>query len=156
MPVESSAVCSSTFCIGEGRTAMSSSRRPVDCARAHSRRGVLGTALPYRSSRRAVAGRYSFVLLIGLELPLPGGKVVRMKSTTAGKRTSASQSRGSSAKPTHGLTHPVVIYPFRQPEKYDDLQQLYGLVETLAKNKEVYARPITVMRARSMRTPDQV
>ncbi len=68
-----------------------------------------------------------------------------MKSTVAGKRTSASHSRGASAKTTHGLTHPIVIYPFRQPDNYEDLQQLYALIETLANNKGVYARPITVM-----------
>ncbi|HWN96989.1 MAG TPA: hypothetical protein VNT99_18310 [Methylomirabilota bacterium] len=67
-----------------------------------------------------------------------------MKSTVAGKRT-ASQSRGASAKTTHGLTHPVIIYPFRQPDNYEDLQQLYALIETLAGNNEIYARPITVM-----------
>lgn len=68
-----------------------------------------------------------------------------MKPTPAAKRTSAAHTRGASAKPSHGLTHPVIIYPFRQPGTFDDLQQLYGLVETLASNREVYARPITVM-----------
>ncbi|HMJ88400.1 MAG TPA: hypothetical protein VK530_01205 [Candidatus Acidoferrum sp.] len=68
-----------------------------------------------------------------------------MKSTAATKRISASQSRGASAKSTHGLTHPVVIYPFRQPEDYDNLKQLYALIETLDANKEVYARPISVI-----------
>jgi len=68
-----------------------------------------------------------------------------MKPTPAGKRTSAAHPRGPSAKPSHGHTHPVIVYPFRQPEKFDDLEQLYALVETLAGNKEVYARPITVM-----------
>ena len=68
-----------------------------------------------------------------------------MKSTVAGKRTSASHTRGTAKKDSHGLTHPVVIYPFRQPDNYDDLKQLYALIATLAANKEVYARPITVM-----------
>lgn len=68
-----------------------------------------------------------------------------MKSTVTGKRTSASQPRETSTKSSHGLTHPVIIYPFRQPENFDDLKQLYALIETLAANKEVYARPITVI-----------
>lgn len=68
-----------------------------------------------------------------------------MKSTAATKRTSASQTRGSSGKTTHGLTHPVIIYPFRQPESFDNLKQLYAFIETLDANKEVYARPITVI-----------
>jgi hypothetical protein len=68
-----------------------------------------------------------------------------MKSTAAGKRASASQTRGASTKNSHGLTHPVIIYPFRPRDSYDDLQQLYALIETLAGNQDVYARPITVM-----------
>jgi hypothetical protein len=68
-----------------------------------------------------------------------------MKSTVAAKRTSPSQSRRASATSPPGRTHPVVIYPFRQPESYDDLKQLYGLIARLAAKKDVYARPITVM-----------
>ena len=68
-----------------------------------------------------------------------------MKSTVAGKRTSPSQPRRASAKSSQGKTHPVIIYPFRQPDSFGDLEQLYGLVAKLAANKEVYARPITVM-----------
>ncbi len=41
--------------------------------------------------------------------------------------------------------HPVVIYPFRQPADYADLQHLYKLLARLDANKEGYARPITVM-----------
>ncbi len=71
--------------------------------------------------------------------------ITAMKSTAASKRTSASQSREPSEKSAHGLTHPVVIYPYRQPDSYENLKQLYALVETLETNKEVYARPITVI-----------
>ncbi len=41
--------------------------------------------------------------------------------------------------------HPVIIYPFRQPTDYTDLQALYQLVTRLDRDKKRYARPITVM-----------
>lgn len=41
--------------------------------------------------------------------------------------------------------HPVVIYPFRQPSDYLDLEQLYQLIARLNAEKDKYARPITVM-----------
>ena len=41
--------------------------------------------------------------------------------------------------------HPVIIYPFRQPEDYSDLKALYQLVRRLAADKDRYARPITVL-----------
>src|SRR5258708_3316422 len=44
-----------------------------------------------------------------------------------------------------GRVHPVVIYPFRQPEDSTDLQELYRLIERLDGEKEKYARPITVL-----------
>jgi hypothetical protein len=68
-----------------------------------------------------------------------------MKSNATGKRTSPSQPRRAPAKSSPVKTHPVVIYPFRQPDTFADLEQLYGLVAKLAANKDVYARPITVM-----------
>src|SRR5689334_12505735 len=45
----------------------------------------------------------------------------------------------------HGLIHPVIIYPFNQPDDYSDLKALYELVDRLDANKGTYARPITVM-----------
>jgi hypothetical protein len=53
--------------------------------------------------------------------------------------------RGSGQKPARPLIHPVVIYPFRQPDDYTDLKELYGLVAGLAAQRGIYARPITVM-----------
>ncbi len=44
-----------------------------------------------------------------------------------------------------GLIHPVIIYPFQQPEHYEDLRQLYELIARLDGDKKIYARPITVM-----------
>ncbi|MGO8927608.1 MAG: hypothetical protein ACLQU3_12040 [Limisphaerales bacterium] len=59
---------------------------------------------------------------------------------------------GTQAKPSPRRTrspaskiHPVVIYPFRQPGDYSDLQALYQLVRRLAADKDRYARPITVL-----------
>lgn len=66
------------------------------------------------------------------------------KTTTTRPRT---QARPSSARPrSHGAwIHPIVIYPFRQPDNYTDLQALYQLVERLAADKKHYAHPITVL-----------
>ena len=44
-----------------------------------------------------------------------------------------------------GRIHPVVIYPFRQPDGYADLKPLYELLARLDANRKAYARPITVM-----------
>lgn len=41
--------------------------------------------------------------------------------------------------------HPVVIYPFRSPEDFTDLEELYGLIARLDADRETYARPLTVM-----------
>jgi hypothetical protein len=49
------------------------------------------------------------------------------------------------ARPRPGLIHPVVIYPFLQPDNYADLRQLYELIARLDDDKQNYARPITVM-----------
>src|SRR6185503_5833319 len=50
-----------------------------------------------------------------------------------------------SGAPPAGKIHPVVIYPFRQPEDYADLEQLYQLVARLRGEPKKYAPPITVM-----------
>lgn len=44
-----------------------------------------------------------------------------------------------------GRIHPVVIYPFRQPDDYGDLEELYRLVARLDGDPDKYARPITVV-----------
>jgi hypothetical protein len=51
----------------------------------------------------------------------------------------------SSSRPVPGVIHPVVIYPFKHPADYSDLDGLYGLVASLAAQQDRYARPITVM-----------
>jgi hypothetical protein len=67
-----------------------------------------------------------------------------MKKTPSGKSATPAESPKKSSS-TSGKIHPVVIYPFRQPEDYGDLQELYGLIARLAATPEVYARPITVV-----------
>ena len=52
--------------------------------------------------------------------------------------------RKSGAAPA-GKIHPVVIYPYRQPEAGADLEHLYELIARLDREKNVYARPITVI-----------
>jgi hypothetical protein len=45
----------------------------------------------------------------------------------------------------------VVIYPFRSPDDFTDLAELYGLVARLAAEPETYARPLTVMDRKTSR-----
>jgi hypothetical protein len=56
----------------------------------------------------------------------------------------ASASKTTAAK-RNLLIHPVVIYPFKQPTDYSDLEPLYEMIAKLDADKERYARPITVM-----------
>jgi hypothetical protein len=49
------------------------------------------------------------------------------------------------ARPSVGKIHPVVIYPFRQPRDYSDLQALYQLVGQFAADTDHFAHPITVL-----------
>jgi len=69
-----------------------------------------------------------------------------MKTTVAGRQLAQPEAsrRKSGAAPV-GKIHPVVIYPFRQPNDYSDLEQLYQLVARLAAERKKYARPITVI-----------
>ena len=71
----------------------------------------------------------------------------RMKSTAAATRKAqpaASKKKGKAARPASKV-HPIVIYPFKQPGDYADLQALYQLVERLDAERNLYARPITVL-----------
>jgi hypothetical protein len=49
-----------------------------------------------------------------------------------------------------GKIHPVIVYPFRQPNDHADLVELYGFVAKLNADKERYARPITVMDRKTL------
>jgi hypothetical protein len=65
------------------------------------------------------------------------------KSATGGQGTRASRRIPQTA--SAGRVHPVVIYPFRQPRDYADLEPLYRLVARLDAAPDTYARPITVI-----------
>ncbi|HTH46026.1 MAG TPA: hypothetical protein VMB21_00815 [Candidatus Limnocylindria bacterium] len=52
---------------------------------------------------------------------------------------------GKSVPLRKGRIHPVVIYPYRQPDDYADLEELYDLVARLDGRPATYARPVTVM-----------
>ena len=53
---------------------------------------------------------------------------------------------GPGASPVRaGRIHPIVIYPFRNPEDYSNLEQLYRLIARLDAEPSKYVRPITVV-----------
>jgi hypothetical protein len=64
-------------------------------------------------------------------------------ASTQGPRSEAS--KPSLGADSRGKTHPVVIYPFKQPGDYTDLEELYRLVAQLDRDQQRYARPITVI-----------
>lgn len=69
-----------------------------------------------------------------------------MKNAAADtSRTHPKPARNESGTARPAKIHPVVIYPFKQPGDYSDLEQLYRLIARLDAEKEKYARPITVM-----------
>jgi len=69
-----------------------------------------------------------------------------MKSTAARKSAPRAKSSGLKATPAlPGKIHPVVIYPYRQSDDYSDLKLLYQLIARLDAEKDVYARPLTVV-----------
>ncbi len=69
-----------------------------------------------------------------------------MKTTATNKRggRKAQPARGPGISRA-GKIHPILIYPFKQPGQYADLEALYQLVARLGADTERYARPITVM-----------
>src|SRR5438045_2252608 len=71
---------------------------------------------------------------------------MKTKTAAAGRqRTQPAGNGKKSATRQIGQIHPVIIYPFRQPSHYSDLEELYGLVARLDKDRATYARPITVL-----------
>ena len=66
------------------------------------------------------------------------------KTATTPPGTQAKLSPKRTRSPASKI-HPIVIYPFRQPGDYSDLQALYQLVRRLGAEKDRYARPITVL-----------
>src|SRR3954471_1237360 len=69
-----------------------------------------------------------------------------MKTTaTIGKKTRPLNPVPVRAAPNRGKVHPVLIYPFKQPAQYSDLEALYQMVARLGRDSSRYARPLTVM-----------
>jgi hypothetical protein len=70
-----------------------------------------------------------------------------MKSTKTAARKAASgnSKRTRAAVPSLAKVHPVIIYPFKPQANYSDLESLYQLVARLDEDKDLYARPITVI-----------
>ena len=74
----------------------------------------------------------------------PVNSPMKTKAATSNEGQSA-----ASTNPKRGITtgkiHPVIIYPFKHPADYSDLEELYGLIATLDADKDKYSRPITVV-----------
>jgi hypothetical protein len=71
------------------------------------------------------------------------GPMKRTEKPNRGMRAKPVRAKGGSA--STGTIHPVIIYPFTQPDDYADLTALYSLIDRLGVDREKYARPITVM-----------
>jgi len=69
---------------------------------------------------------------------------MKKKAATPGKKNSPPSARKNSPAPA-GKIHPVIVYPFHHTGSYDDLKELYLLVERLNSDGDRYARPITVI-----------
>lgn len=67
------------------------------------------------------------------------------------KQPSKTIKRKKSVSGKQNRIHPVVIYPFRQPDDFADLNPLYELVDKLNANPKAYARPITVIDNKTLR-----
>lgn len=46
---------------------------------------------------------------------------------------------------TKGKIHPVIVYPFKPPADYSDLEELYRLVARLDAENDKFARPLTII-----------
>jgi hypothetical protein len=68
-----------------------------------------------------------------------------MKKNSTKTRPAASPAKSRSRENSSGLIHPVIIYPYRQPADYSDLEHLYELVARLNSDRKTYAQPITVV-----------
>ena len=68
-----------------------------------------------------------------------------MRKTATTRPRTAAKAAARRTRSRGAQVHPVIIYPFRQPEDYADLKALYGLVKRLASDSDRYVRPITVL-----------
>ncbi|HRI14500.1 MAG TPA: hypothetical protein PLX89_16005, partial [Verrucomicrobiota bacterium] len=66
------------------------------------------------------------------------------KSPPRGARSTAA-ARPTAAESASGRIHPIVIYPFRPPDTYSHLEELYRLVARLNTEPAKYYRPVTVI-----------
>jgi hypothetical protein len=66
------------------------------------------------------------------------------KIATTAPGTKAKRSLKQTRSPA-GKIHPVIIYPFRQPNDYSNLRALFQLVGRLAADQDRYTHPITVL-----------
>jgi hypothetical protein len=71
-------------------------------------------------------------------------QLLMRKTTTTPAGTEAKPAPKRTRSPASKI-HPIVIYPFRQPGDYSDLEALYQLVGRLSSVPGRYARPITVL-----------
>jgi hypothetical protein len=67
------------------------------------------------------------------------------KTAALPQKPSQAPTRGTTTPASTARVHPVIIYPFKQPESYTDLEALYDLVARLAADPSRYTRPITVI-----------
>src|SRR5438094_435064 len=68
-----------------------------------------------------------------------------MKKALADAARGQREGGAKAARRQSGRIHPIIIYPFKQPEDCSDLEELYQLVARLDSEKGKYARPITVL-----------
>jgi len=68
-----------------------------------------------------------------------------MKNTKMAIRKTSSSKKNRAARTSIAKVHPVIIYPYKPQASHTDLESLYQLVARLDADKEMYARPITVM-----------
>jgi len=68
-----------------------------------------------------------------------------MKRTPSPVKSNPRRKPSRRPKSEPGRIHPVIIYPFHQPENYSDLKALYELVARLAAEPERYAHPLTIL-----------
>ena len=70
-----------------------------------------------------------------------------MKKMTA---AATRKSGGTPGKSSPAKIHPVIVYPFAPPKDFSNLEELYRLVARLDKDRNTYARPITVMDRKTL------
>jgi hypothetical protein len=68
-----------------------------------------------------------------------------MKKAAPKTKTQRERPFGKTQPVAKPAIHPVIIYPYRQPQDYTDLRELYQLIARLDSDKNRFARPITVV-----------